>query len=141
MPRHPRPLPPLRVDRLFTEAELAAHALAAVHRVVGHGKPFASRAALLAALNDRTERDNAARAAEDAGKPEDERRKPDALLTPGALSAALALADPTRTAAKYDRGASVRRLLLRRLAGFAVADDAEWEVQDADPGDMLALPG
>ena len=54
MPDDPRPL---RAGRYYTEAELAAAALAAVHRVVGHGKSYPNRTALIAALNERINAD------------------------------------------------------------------------------------
>ncbi|PAP74273.1 hypothetical protein B1759_18945 [Rubrivirga sp. SAORIC476] len=108
----PDDLRPLRTGRYYSETELAAHALAAVHRVTGYGKPFPTRAALADALD----------------------------VTPPALSAALALADPARPTTKYDRGAKVRRLILRRLVGFAVAEEPAWTVEEAPHGERLALP-
>lgn len=112
----------LRSGRYYTEAELAAAALAAVHRAVGHGKAYPSRAALIAALN--------------AGTPEG---TPEPVNAPS-LSAALALADPARPGSKYDRGQKVRRLILRRLPpGFVVADEPRWN-GEPDPTDVLPLP-
>ena len=106
----PDDLRPLRSGRYYSETELAAHALAAVHRVVGHGKLYPTRKALADALG----------------------------VTPPALSAAVALADPARPAAKYDRGAKVRRLILRRVSGFVVSDAAAWTVEEAPAGERLA---
>lgn len=113
---------PLRSGRYYSEPELAAAALAAVHRMVGHGKPYRSRKALIAALN--------------AGTPEGTPEPVNA----SSLSAALALADPDRPGSKYDRGATLRRLILRRLPpGFVVASEARWS-GEPDPTDVLKLP-
>jgi len=89
-------LKPLRAGRIYTDAELAAHALRAVEALVGRDpdtgkrRPYRSRAALAKAMG----------------------------LTSSALSAALAPAD--RPESEYDRGASTRALLLRLLLGYEV---------------------
>ncbi len=110
MPDDPRPLRP---GRYYSERELAEHALRAVDRVCGRGRrPFPSRAALADALG----------------------------VTAPALSAALALGDPDRPAVEYSRGHSVRRLILRRLLGFAVQDEPRFGIDEAPEGERLTMP-
>ena len=105
---------PLRPGVAYTDADLAVHALRAVEAVVGRDpksgkrRPYRSRAALARALG----------------------------ISSSALSAALAPAD--RPNQEYDRGASTRALLLRKLLGFE--PQAAWTVAPSSVAKMEHPP-
>lgn len=112
----PDELRPLRSGRYYSEAELAAHAYRAVLAAVGPepAKPYRTRKELADALD----------------------------IEASALSAGIALGDPHRqeAATGYDRGKSVRRLILQKLLGYDVLAEPSYSVAESAPGTKLAPP-